>query len=194
MRKGRTTSAKDKIIDAAWDLFMQQGYEGTTINDIIKASGTSRGAFYHHFRGKEDLMFCLAYFFDDDYDEWLNTINPDMNSLDKLYKLDVYVLKNLENSPYKPFLPQLYGMQVMTESTRHIINPERKYYQIVYSFMKEGLERQEIKSNLSYQELAETFIIIERGFVYDWCLNKFRYSLFHYAEPIVKLYLDSLRA
>jgi len=194
MEKEKKRSAKTKIIDAAWKLFRKQGYEGTTINQIITVSGTSRGAFYHNFRGKEDLMFCLAYFFDTDYDNWLDALDPAMHSLDKLFALDAFVLKNLEDSEYRPFLPQLYGMQVMTEGTRHILNPNRKYYQIVYTFMKEGLARGEIKSELPYQELAEYFIMIERGFVYDWCLNKFRYSLYRCGQRIIKLYLDSLRA
>ncbi|MGL6200935.1 MAG: TetR/AcrR family transcriptional regulator [Lachnospiraceae bacterium] len=192
IEKKRT--AKDKIIDAAWKLFKEQGYDGTTINEIIAASGTSRGAFYHNFRGKEDLMFCMAYFFDDEYDKWLEALDSSLHSIDKLIALDAYVLSNLEDSEYRPFFPKLYGMQVMTESTRHILNPERKYYQIVNAFMKEGLVRGEIKSELPYQELAEYFIIIERGFVYDWCLNKFRYSLLQYGQRIIKLYLDSLRA
>ena len=42
--------AKEKIINAAWELFREKGYEETTLQDIIDKSGTSRGAFYHHFR------------------------------------------------------------------------------------------------------------------------------------------------
>ena len=49
--------AKEKIINAAWELFREKGYEETTLQDIIDKSGTSRGAFYHHFRAKEDLLF-----------------------------------------------------------------------------------------------------------------------------------------
>ncbi len=193
MRKTSKYNAKEKIIDAAWKLFLEQGYERTTINEIIEESHTSRGAFYHHFRGKEDLMFCLAYFFDTDYDAWIETIDPEMNALDKLYAFDAYVLKNLEESPYRRFLPELYGMQVMTSGTRHILNPEREYYQLVSLFMKEGLEKKEIKSSMTYQELAEWFAIIERGFTYDWCLTKFRYSLLQYGQRMMKIYLDSLR-
>lgn len=193
MRKTSKFNAKDKIIEASWQLFLEQGYEHTTINEIIAASQTSRGAFYHHFRGKEDLMFCLAYFFDTDYDSWIKTIDPDMNALDKLYAFDGYVLKNLEESPYRKFLPELYGMQVMTDGTRHILNPEREYYQLVTLFMKEGLERGEIKSSLTYQELSEWYAIIERGFTYDWCLTKFRYSLHQYGQRMMRIYLDTLR-
>ncbi len=192
--KEKKISTKDKIINAAWELFMEQGYEDTTIHEIIETSQTSRGSFYHHFRGKEDLLFSLAYNFDIDYIGWEETIDPSMNSLDKLLFFDAYVLKNLEESPYKPFLSSLYGLQVMTEGTRHILNPNRRYYQIISKFMKEGLEKNEIKSTLSYMELTETFAIIERGFTYDWCLTQGRYSLLQYGQRMMSIFLNSLRA
>lgn len=194
MRKNNKLSAKDKIIDAAWKLFMEQGYSNTTINQIIEVSETSRGAFYHNFHGKEELLFSIAYIFDKDYEDWIDSVDPNIHILDQLYRFDAFVLKNLEESPYHPFLPELYGMQVMTTSTRHINNPNRQYYRVVSDFMKEGLHRGEINSELSYQALTEYFIILERGFVYDWCLNQFRYSLYEHGQNIMKIYLDSLRA
>ncbi|MBN2404981.1 MAG: TetR/AcrR family transcriptional regulator [Coriobacteriia bacterium] len=48
-------NVRDRILDAAMRLFVDKGYHPTTIPDIVKASGTSIGAVYHHFEGKEDL-------------------------------------------------------------------------------------------------------------------------------------------
>lgn len=192
--RSKTSPIRTKIIETAWDLFLKQGYEGTTIHQIIETSQTSRGGFYHHFHGKEELLFCLAYFFDQDYETWLGTLDTGMNTLDILLTFDSYVMTNLENSPYKPFLASLYGLQVMTEGQRYILNPERPYYQFIAKLMKEGLEKGEIKSDLSHQELTEWFAIIERGFTYDWCLNQCRYSLVKYGQRMMKIFLDSLKA
>jgi len=49
-----------ELIDCAQGLFLAQGYERTTINDVIVATGLSKGAFYHHFRAKEDLLEAIA--------------------------------------------------------------------------------------------------------------------------------------
>ncbi|MEF9840490.1 MAG: TetR/AcrR family transcriptional regulator [Lachnospiraceae bacterium] len=193
MENAKKKNTKDKIIDAAWKLFLKQGYDTTTIEQIIDASKTSRGAFYHHFRGKEDLLFCLAYFFDQDYDGWMDSIDPNLHSLDKLLLFDEFVLKNLEASPYRSFLPSLYGMQVMTKGNRHILNPNRQYYQLISRLMKEGLEKGQIQSSLSYLELTEWYAIIERGFTYDWCLTQGRYSLLQYGQRMMKVFLESLR-
>lgn len=45
-----------ELIDCALRLFMERGYERTTINDIIGEAGLSKGGFYHHFSAKEDLL------------------------------------------------------------------------------------------------------------------------------------------
>ena len=47
MPKKNSRNTKGKIISAAWKLFYENGYDGTTIEDIIFTSGTSRGSFYH---------------------------------------------------------------------------------------------------------------------------------------------------
>jgi len=49
-----------ELIDVAQGLFLTRGYERTTINDVINATGLSKGAFYHHFRAKEDLLEAIA--------------------------------------------------------------------------------------------------------------------------------------
>jgi AcrR family transcriptional regulator len=49
-----------ELIDCAQRLFLMQGYERTTINEVISATGLSKGAFYHHFRSKEDLLEAIA--------------------------------------------------------------------------------------------------------------------------------------
>ncbi|QSX05234.1 TetR/AcrR family transcriptional regulator [Sedimentibacter sp. zth1] len=186
-------TTKQKIMNTAWNLFVKQGYDNTTINQIIEQSKTSRGSFYHHFKGKEELLFSVAYIFDNNYEAWEKTVDNSMHAADKLLSFDAYVLNNIETSPYRTFLTTLYGMQVMTDRTRHILNRNRRYYQIISIIIKEGLEKGELKSNLSYLELAEDFSIIERGLTYDWCLNQNRYSLLQYGQRIISIYLNSIR-
>jgi len=46
-----------KILDVSLKLFMEQGYENTTVLDIVKnLGGLTRGAFYHHFKSKEEVL------------------------------------------------------------------------------------------------------------------------------------------
>ena len=47
---------KTEFLDTAMQLFMTNGYEQTSVNAIIGAVGVSKGAFYHYFSTKEDLL------------------------------------------------------------------------------------------------------------------------------------------
>lgn len=50
---------KSEILDAASELFAQKGYDGTSTNDILEKVGIARGALYHHFKSKEDILDSL---------------------------------------------------------------------------------------------------------------------------------------
>ena len=47
---------KDEMAKKAVSLFYAHGYERTTIDDICKACGVTKGSFYHHFGAKEELL------------------------------------------------------------------------------------------------------------------------------------------
>lgn len=49
-----------ELLDCAQRLFFEHGYDNTTVNDIIREAGLSKGAFYHHFTSKEALLEALA--------------------------------------------------------------------------------------------------------------------------------------
>ena len=51
---------RDEIIECAMQLFIERGYDATSISHIISRAGISKGAFYHHFQAKEDLIEALA--------------------------------------------------------------------------------------------------------------------------------------
>jgi AcrR family transcriptional regulator len=46
-----------RILSAAVDLFGQQGYDGTSVNQVIERAGVAKGGFYHHFASKESLLY-----------------------------------------------------------------------------------------------------------------------------------------
>ena len=51
---------KAEFIRTAQQLFYTKGYETTSVNDIIKAVGVSKGAFYHYFDSKQDVLSAVV--------------------------------------------------------------------------------------------------------------------------------------
>lgn len=52
---------RTEILDAAQGLFMSRSYDATTVNDLITAVGISKGAFYHHFASKDEVLRALVW-------------------------------------------------------------------------------------------------------------------------------------
>jgi AcrR family transcriptional regulator len=51
---------RERILGAALDVFARKGYHRALVDDIVRASGTSKGAVYHHFPAKEALFLALV--------------------------------------------------------------------------------------------------------------------------------------
>ena len=52
-----TPDLRGRVLDAAVELFAQQGYDGTSVSQVITRAGVAKGGFYHHFASKEALLY-----------------------------------------------------------------------------------------------------------------------------------------
>ncbi len=96
-----------ELLDCAQRLFLTKGYEKTTINDVIAAAGLSKGAFYHHFTAKEDLLEAIAQGFSREAMSSIAVVQEDA-SLNALQRLNMLLAMSRE---WKiEHLPQLRAM------------------------------------------------------------------------------------
>ena len=77
---------EERILDVAQRLFLEKGYENTTIQDIVnELGGLTKGAVYHHFKSKEEIMDAVSdrMFFENNPFEAVKG-RTDLNGLQKL--------------------------------------------------------------------------------------------------------------
>lgn len=111
MAKKNARNTRGKIVNAAWKLFYEQGYEDTTVEEIIELSHTSKGSFYHYFDGKDALLSTLSLLFDEKYEELMDLLPPDMPAMDKLLLLNSELFGMIENSISIDLLARLLSTQ-----------------------------------------------------------------------------------
>lgn len=59
-REGDVEGTRNLILDAARDVFVASGYEGTSIREVARRAGISHGTIYLHFRDKDDLLYQVS--------------------------------------------------------------------------------------------------------------------------------------
>ena len=194
MAKKNSRNTTGRIISAAWKLFYEQGYEGTTVEDIVFESGTSKGSFYHYFDGKDALMGTLAYVFDEKYEELIPALDPNMGALETLAYINHELYVMIEASVSIDLLTRLLSTQLLARGEKHLLDRSRVYFRLLRRIVRQGAERGELRREVSVDELVRAFAMWERAQLYDWCLCGGDYSLVSYAEKMTPLFLESFRA
>lgn len=187
-RKKRTT--KQKIVDAAWKLFYTKGYDETTIEDIIRESKTSKGSFYHYFKGKDALLGTLSDLFDQKYMELAENEDPNMSASEKLINLNYELFHMIEENVDIHLLAYMYATQLITDGERHLLNLDRFYFKYITSIIKSGLDSGEFYQGFTLNQLVKIYAMFERSLLYDWALCKGAYSLTTISTYLLKSVLD----
>ena len=159
-------STKSKIVKAAWTLFHKNGYEQTTVDEIIAASKTSKGTFYHYFKGKEALLNTLSYLFDDKYEELAGIVDPDLSAYDKLLFFNHELFYMIETTIDVNLLASLYSSQLITKDKRSLLESDRYYFTWLTDTISGAIESGEFKNTSTPQELLKIYAMYERALLY----------------------------
>ena len=193
MAKKNSRATRAKIVSAAWKLFYEQGYEDTTVEEIIEVSQTSKGSFYHYFDGKDALLSTLSSLFDEKYEELMETLDPEMNAMDQLLYLNSELFGMIENSISLDLLARLLSTQLITKGEKHLLDRNRYYYKLLRRIIREGQDGGEFRTDLSVNEMVKLYAIAERALLYDWCICNGEYSLKTYGSTAMPIYLAQIR-
>lgn len=186
-------STKSRIVKAAWNLFYKNGYDNTTVEEIINASKTSKGTFYHYFKGKEALLNTLSNLFDQKYEELSSVIDPKLSAYDKLLFLNHELFYMIETSVDIHLLAYLYSSQLITKDKKSLSDKKRFYFRWMTKIIQEGLDNKEFSDSSTAEELMNIYAMYERALLYDWALFKGKFSLTQYSDRLLPHVLDSFK-
>ncbi len=120
--------SKEKILNAAGEVFIQKGFDTATMQDIMEKCGLSKGAIYHHFKSKEEIMQALGdrmFFENNPFDEVRK--RTDMNGLGKIRELLKINQANTERNKINvqaiPILKDPHILATALEANRKFLTP-----------------------------------------------------------------------
>ncbi len=149
-----------KILDTAERLFIEKGYDQTSLQDILTATGLSKGAIYHHFLSKEEIFYFVCDRIGQRNGEILSEVrdNPNLNGMEKLrtiFKVSLHPERQAKMFCMMPYL--LDNAKFLASEMRSIFS------EVVPDFMepiiREGVADGSIHTDHP-RELGEAIILL----------------------------------
>jgi len=151
----------NQILTVALNLFMQKGYEQTSIQDIInELGGLTKGAIYHHFKSKEEIWQAVIDHAFKGVDEMLSGIRDDkeLNGLEKLRKISQASLDNAARNELASVGPNLLrNPKLLAAQIENIFEKAVPVY--IQPIIEQGMRDGSIRTEYP-RELSEVLVIL----------------------------------
>ncbi|KIL40161.1 TetR family transcriptional regulator [Gordoniibacillus kamchatkensis] len=151
----------NQILTVALKLFIQKGYEQTSIQDIInELGGLTKGAIYHHFKSKEEILQAVTDHLFKGVDEMLAGVRDDneLNGLEKLRKISRVSLDNPAQNELASAAPNLLrNPKLLAAQIENIIEKAVPVY--IQPIIEQGMRDGSIRTDYP-RELSEALMIL----------------------------------
>jgi TetR/AcrR family transcriptional regulator, transcriptional repressor for nem operon len=160
VRKGQQT--RREIVEKAAPLFNQKGFEGTSMSDLMGATGLQKGGIYRHFSGKEELAGeAFDYAWDKAVRGRLDGLDEIENRVDRLKKMISNFVER--RSGLVPGGCPLMNTAVESDDGNAALRDRarkalRAWMARLTGIIEEGIRRKEIRANVEAEKLAERII------------------------------------
>ncbi len=189
-------SRKKKILDAARSEFIRSGYEGTSLNDIIREAEISKGSLYYYFEDKVDLYITVLKQVMGEIEQRLGGFTSDEFSDDFWADIENYIKKTIQFSLENPDVIRLArGLKVVlaTDPTNEFLKEfSDSGKAFTADIIKHGQDMGEVRSDIPFEML--TAIIYNLGETMDyWVFDHWETFTQEELKKIHIIYTDMFR-
>ena len=152
----QSEQTKKRIADAARALFTLKGYKATSIEDIVEATGSSKGNIYYHFKSKEGLFLHLIDEWDQEWEvKWKQKESQYKTTTEKLFQIaEELVLDDLNHPLTKAADEFFYTEEITPEAEERIAEMVARHLVFYQDLLQDGIQQGEFKSlNVEYMAI-----------------------------------------
>ena len=154
--RASTRKKREFMIEVALRLFMERGYEQVSVDDIIAATHTSKGTFYHYFQGKDEILREMSRKQIHVISEWADTTPSQVQSLEgHINRLFLDLSSNIQT--YPRLIRSLISLSLQNEALKAI---EEEQYQLLFNRLLRWLPD---------PTKVKLLIAAYRGTLWMWC-------------------------
>lgn len=173
-RQIQALETKQKIINSACELLKEHTLEKITVQQICKQANISIGAFYHHFKTKEDIIYSLFFTFDD----WIKEV-----LIHKEYPSSIDAIVDLLYHESAGALD--YGLNITAEIIKltvrqnetSVYDNQKRFFHTYLIELIEKAKKEKLILDIDTNYLASLLLRHTRGIGYDWVAHHGNYNL-----------------
>ena len=182
MRKDGAAT-REKILDAAQELVLERGYVGMTVEHVLDRVGITKGAFFHHFKTKDDLAKALLRRFADKDARIYSETRERAEKLsdDPLQQMLIFIrlFEEMFESLREPypgclFASYIYELQQFDDETRGLIEESfRKWRELLKEKFEAIARKYPPRAKIEAASLADAFtVVLEGAFITGKAMNE----------------------
>ena len=166
-------STKEKILAAALSLFAENGYNGTSVEEIAAEVGIKAPSLYKHYKGKEDILNALIDTAESRYEGTFGSENNIGKIPESIEEFVLVTLEKIRFTIYDPMIRKIRRFLVQEQfrserlaeiTTRHQIEGiQQMYTRIIAGMMDEGLLVRDDPALLAMELTAPAALYISRA-------------------------------
>ncbi len=191
---------RDRILDAAEDIFNEKGYSQTSLNEIAQAAGMTRGAIYWHFKDKGDLFCAMCERRRGSFRAPLEKVlqPDDKDPIEKLKQAHAQLIQSIvDNVCYQKIINILLFKCEHTKETDQIVIQKQEWKAYTRKLLTMALvsaqEKGSMPADLDLTMAVSILTYSYLGMLGDWLLNSERYDLVEHARRQQDALFDMLR-
>ncbi len=193
------SATREKIIQAAFEEIHSHGFQATSMNEIIKRAGITKGALYHHFKSKTELGYAVI----DEVirplmkERWLDPMSKSENPIDALIDCMAELIKNTPKQAVIrgcPLANLAHEMSGIDEGFRLKLSQVLEAWQDGLSkVFSVGIKNGYVRSDVDTDNVACFLVAAIEGTI-GMAKNSKDEKTFHRCAEQLIIYLESLRA
>ncbi len=161
---------KNKLILSGLKVFCKKGYDGATINDIVKNAKCSHGLFYHYFDNKKQLFDAVCEMRGNDMMFFLDKVlEEESNYVDKLIRLTEYTFNNMKKDEIFAYKYYFFVSRIFEKAEKNILPPKSfpngklPPHLRMQEFFNQGIMMGDFHDRYSAKECARLYNCIIQG-------------------------------
>lgn len=195
MKKGEQT--QKRIMQAAIELFVRNGYNGTSLQSIMDNVGLSKGAFYKHFKSKPDLLQKILDQYNSQYlNELRKTIDEfkedAVSKLNRILRFNAYFgEKNIDIIKLQSNIS--HELDTHSDFELNIRTFYRNQQNLIAGVVKQGIQEGLFPKDLDPQLAALTLLAFNDGIVHQFYMNRYHLDGKKFVKVWRRLLMDGIK-